>query len=63
VSIGIYDEVREDEIARHVARMGRRRKKKNTYKLLVRKQAGMRPLGRSRYRWVNNIMMDHGEIG
>jgi hypothetical protein len=29
----------------------------------VRTPKGKRPLGRPRYRWVDNIMMDLGEIG
>jgi hypothetical protein len=43
----------------HVARMGKR----NTYRLLVKKPEGKRPLGRLRRRWVDNIRMDHGEVG
>jgi hypothetical protein len=33
--------------------------KRNTYGLLV----GKRPLGRPRRRWVDNIIMDLGEVG
>jgi hypothetical protein len=44
----------------HVARMG---EKKNAYRLLVGKSEGMRPLGRPRRRWVDNIRMDIGENG
>jgi hypothetical protein len=44
----------------HVARMG---KKRNTYRLLVGKPMGKRPLGRPRRRWVDNIRMDLGEVG
>jgi hypothetical protein len=47
--------------AGHVARMGR--KKKNAYRILVGKSEGKRPLGRPRRRWVDNIKMDHREIG
>jgi hypothetical protein len=43
----------------HVARMGERR---NTYRILLRKPEGRRPLGRSRRRWVDNIRMDLREI-
>jgi hypothetical protein len=43
----------------HVARVG----EKNVYRLLVGKQEGKRPLGRSRRRWVDNIRMDLGEVG
>jgi hypothetical protein len=44
----------------HVARMG---EKRNAYRILVRKRAGKRPLGRRRRRWVNNIKTDLREIG
>jgi hypothetical protein len=44
----------------HVARMG---EKWNAYRLLVGKPEGKRPLGRPRRRWVDNIRMDHGEVG
>jgi hypothetical protein len=37
--------------------------KKNTYRLLVGKPEGKRPLGRSRRRWADNIRMDLGEVG
>jgi hypothetical protein len=32
--------------------------KRNVYRLLVRKPEGKRPLGRPRYKWVNNRKMD-----
>jgi hypothetical protein len=38
-------------------------KKRNAYRLLVRKPEGMGPLGRPRCRWVVNIRMDLGEVG
>jgi hypothetical protein len=41
--------------ARHVARMG---EKRNVYMLLVGKPEGKRPLGRPRWRWVDNSKMD-----
>jgi hypothetical protein len=41
--------------AGHVARMG---EKRNTYRLLVGKPEGKRPLGRPRCKWVYNIRMD-----
>jgi hypothetical protein len=41
--------------AGHVARMG---EKRNVYRLLVGKPEGKRPLGRSRRRRVDNIMID-----
>jgi hypothetical protein len=37
--------------------------KKNTYRLLVGKPEGKRPLGRPRRRWVGNIRMDLKEVG
>jgi hypothetical protein len=39
----------------NVARMGTKR---NTYRILVGKPEGKRPLGRPRHRWVDNIKMD-----
>jgi hypothetical protein len=46
--------------AEHVARM---EEKRNAYRILVRKSAGRRRLGRPRRRWVDNIKMDLREIG
>jgi hypothetical protein len=46
--------------AGHVARMV---EKRNTYRLLMRKLEGNRPLGRPRLRWVDNIRMDLEEVG
>jgi hypothetical protein len=46
--------------ARHVARMGEKRK---VYRLLVGKPEGKRPLGRPRCGWIDNIKMDLLEIG
>jgi hypothetical protein len=40
--------------------MGARR---NTYRILVGKSEGKRPLGRPRRRWVDSIKMDLREIG
>jgi hypothetical protein len=37
--------------------------KRNTYRILVGKPEGDKPLGRPRCRWVNNIKMDIREIG
>jgi hypothetical protein len=37
--------------------------KRNSYRLLVGKPEGKRPLGRPRHRWVDNIRMDLGEVG
>jgi hypothetical protein len=36
--------------------------KKNAYRLLVGKLEGMKPLGRPRRRWLDNIMMDLVEV-
>jgi len=46
--------------AGHVARMGEER---GVYGVLVGKPEGMRPLGRPRHRWVDNIGMDLQEVG
>jgi len=46
--------------AGHVARMGEERR---VYRVLVGKPEGMRPLGRSRHRWVDNIRTDLHEVG
>jgi hypothetical protein len=37
--------------------------KRNSYRILVAKPGGKRPLGRPRRRWVDNIKMDLREIG
>jgi hypothetical protein len=37
--------------------------KRNSYRLLVGKPEGKRPLGRRRWKWVDNIGMDLGEVG
>jgi hypothetical protein len=37
--------------------------KRNTYRLLVVKPEGKRPLGRPRRRWLDNIRIDLGEMG
>jgi hypothetical protein len=46
--------------AEHVSRTGAKR---NTYRILVGKPEGKRPLGRPRRRLVENITMDLREIG
>jgi hypothetical protein len=51
---------RRMRLAGHLARMG---KKRNAYRLLVRKPEGQRPLGRPRRRWVDNIRIYLGEVG
>jgi hypothetical protein len=45
--------------AGHVARMG---EKRNSYRILVGKPEGKRPLGRPRRRWVDNIKIGLREI-
>ena len=45
--------------AGHVARMRQRRV---AYRIVVRKHEGMRPLGRRRPRWEDNIKMDHKTV-
>jgi hypothetical protein len=44
----------------HVSRIG---VKKNTYRILVGKPEGNRPLGRHRHRWEDNIKMNLTEVG
>jgi hypothetical protein len=46
--------------AGHVAHTGER---KDAYRVLVGKPDGMRPLGRFRYRWEDNIKMYLRELG
>jgi hypothetical protein len=46
--------------AGYVARMG---EKRNAYRIFVGKPERKSPLGRSRYRWEDNIKMDLGEMG
>jgi hypothetical protein len=46
------DQFKEDEMVRHVARMG---EKSNSCGLLVGKLERKRPLTRPRHRWVDNI--------
>jgi hypothetical protein len=38
-------------------------KKRKMYRLLVGKPEGIRPLGRPRHRWLDNIRMDLAEVG
>jgi hypothetical protein len=44
----------------HVAHMEERR---SVYRVLVGKPEGKRPLGRPRFKWEDNIQMDHQEVG
>jgi len=45
--------------AEHVARMGERR---DVYGVVVGKPEGMRPLGRTKYTWEDNIKLDLQEV-
>jgi hypothetical protein len=47
-------------MGRHVERM---EKIRNEYKILVANSEGTRPIGRSSYRWKDNIKMDLRDIG
>ena len=49
------DQIENNEIGGHVARMGERRA---TYRGLVGKPERKRPLGRPRRRWEDNIKLD-----
>jgi len=46
--------------AGHVVHMGERRE---VYRVLMGKPEGMKPLGRPRHRWEDNIKMDLQEVG
>jgi hypothetical protein len=48
---------------RWVGHAARIRQKRNSYRLLVGKLEGKRPLGRPRCRWVDNIRMDLAVTG
>jgi hypothetical protein len=52
--------VKEDEMGKHVTRIG---EKRNACRIIVRKPEGKRPLRRPRRSWVDNIKIDLGEIG
>jgi len=47
-------------LAGHVARLEERR---GVYRVLVGKPEGMRPPGRPRHKWEDNIKMDLQEVG
>ena len=55
-----YPKSRRMRWAGHVARMGEDR---GVHRVLVRKPAGKRPLGRQRPRWEDRIKMDLQEVG
>jgi hypothetical protein len=46
--------------AGHVAHMG---EKRGAYRIFVGRPEGMRPLGRPRHRWEDNIKMDLHKVG
>jgi hypothetical protein len=46
--------------AGHVARM---RERRGTYRILIGRPEGRRPLGRPRRRWEDNIKMDLQDVG
>jgi hypothetical protein len=52
-------QIKADEMGRTIACMGEMR---NTYKILVGKTEGKRPLGRPRHRCEDNIKIDLAEI-
>jgi hypothetical protein len=54
------DQIKEDEWAGYVARMGEMR---NEYNIFVRRPEKKRPLGRPRHRWEDDTVMELGEIG
>jgi hypothetical protein len=51
---------KEDEMDRACSTNG---EKRNTFRILVGKPEGKRPVGRPRCRWVGNIKIDLREIG
>jgi hypothetical protein len=50
------ERIKEDAMGRTCSTNGE--KTRNTYKILMGKPEGKRPLGRPRRRWVDNIKMD-----
>jgi hypothetical protein len=54
------DQIKMNEMAGHVARMGDRR---GSYGVLMGRPEGKRPLGRPRQRWEDNIKTDLQEVG
>jgi hypothetical protein len=59
-SLNVDDQVKKDDMGRVCSTNGAKR---NTYRILVVTPEGMRPLGRPRLRWVDNIKMDLRELG
>jgi hypothetical protein len=60
VNLYKYCQVKEDEMGRACSTNGG---EEESYRILVGTPEGKRPLGRPRRRWVDNIKMDHREIG
>jgi hypothetical protein len=54
------DQVKEYKMGRACSTNG---EKRNSYRILVGKPEGKRPLGRPRRRWVDNIKMDLRQRG
>jgi hypothetical protein len=52
--------IEKNSMGGHVTRMG---EGIGVYRVLVGKPEGKRPLGRPRYRWEDNIVMDLQEVG
>jgi hypothetical protein len=48
---------------RHIEEHGTGAEWRNTHTALVRKSEGKGTLGRRRYKWEDNITMDHKEMG
>jgi len=54
------DKIEKNEIGRACGAYGGG---EGAYRVLVGKPEGKRPLGRPRRRWVDNIRLDHQEVG
>ena len=59
-NIHMRDDSRRMRWAGHLARM---REESGSYRVLLGKPEGRRPLGRPRRRWVDNIRVDLQEVG
>ena len=53
-------QIKEIEVANHVARMEEDR---NAFKILTDTPTGKRPLGRPRHRWEDDVRMNLNKIG
>jgi hypothetical protein len=54
------DQIKKNEVRRHVARKGQRR---GAYRVLVGKPEGKKPTGKFRYIWGYNNKMDFQKVG